>query len=303
MSSAVSPKASLFNRPQLGRPYAGSAQESADANGRRTSVRPQRSDRVCIGITVQVSGTDLNGQDFLERTQTEHISRNGAALVLNRFLGPDQHLTIRRAGSHGETTVRVVGQVGIRSHGYVYGIALAGDDNFWGVQFPSTSSDTVPVSLRCSCCASPEQADLNEIERSVLEANGVLSRNCSKCRAVTFWQVLQHGEADQDIASQSSLAASEKPGKPSRRKNLRTSMRASACICQPTGLRDVASVLDISRGGFAFRTSKSYTVHSWIELAVPYTEGGANIFVAGRIVWERQASPGSREYGVQYVKN
>jgi hypothetical protein len=212
-------------------------------------------------------------------------------------------LTIRRSPKGAETIVRVVGQVGIRSHGYVYGIALADENKFWGVQFPSAASDIIQMTLRCSCCATTEQAALNEIERSVLQANGMLSRSCSECRASTFWHVLQPAEANQEITNQVSGVMPAKPGTTRRRKNLRTSMRASACICQPTGLRDVASVLDISRGGIAFRSSQTYTVNSWIELAVPYTEGGANIFVPGRIVWERQASAGFREYGVQYVRN
>jgi hypothetical protein len=110
---------------------------------------------------------------------------------------------------------------------------------------------------------------LNEIESGVLEANGILSRTCEECRAATFWQALP-----QEI--------SDKPA---------------------TGARDIATILDVSRGGIAFRSTTAYRVHSWIELAAPYTEGGANIFVAGRIVWQRPTLAGFHEYGVQYVKN
>lgn len=249
---------------------------------------------VCIGIPVLVSGTDLNGQDFLERTQTQFISPGGATLLLNRFLGPDQQITIRRTGSRSEAVAVIVGQIGIRSNGFIYGIALNRDDSsFWGVHFPPDKDSRQLRAIRCSCCMSGETAELNEIEAAVLQANNLLSRACDECCAVTFWQQCE-------ISQSTPLSGDTKAN---RRKNVRTSMKAGACLCQPTGLRDIAALVDISRGGICFRTTQTYTVHSWVELAVPYTEGGANIFVAGRIAWERAIRNGVREYGVQYVRN
>jgi PilZ domain len=251
--------------------------------------------RICIGIPVHVSGTDLNGQDFLERTQTETISSSGASLLLNRFLGPDQQITIRRPGSRIEATARIIGQIGIRAHGFVYGIALNhAESSFWGVHFPPGSDETNATSIRCSCCMRSEMAGLNDVETSVLQANNLLSLPCAECNAITFWQLCEMGDP---------APVSTTTSKSNRRKNIRTSMKAAACLCQPTGLRDIAGLLDISRGGICFRTTHTYTVHSWVELAVPYTEGGANIFVPGRIAWERTVRNGFREYGVQYVRN
>jgi hypothetical protein len=269
----------------------------------KVSGAARRNDRICIGIAVQVSGTDLNGQDFLERTNTEHVSRSGACLVLNRLLGPDQQLTIRRAGAKTETLARVVGQVGIRPNGAVYGISLSGTDGaqFWGVHFPPSSDSTANTVLRCTCCHRSEDVVLNEIESGVLEANGILSRTCEECRAATFWQALPSSSSEKATQSAASPAASH--SQKSQRKSIRMAMKASACISLPTGARDVATILDISRGGIAFRSTSNYPVHSWIELAAPYTEGGANIFVAGRIVWQRATLAGFHDYGVQYVKN
>lgn len=248
--------------------------------------------RIHISIPIQISGTDLNGQDFLERTRTESVCSSGAALVLNRFLGPDQQLLIRR--NRCEVVATVVGQIGIRSNGFVYGIALNHEgSSFWGVHFPPGSESTQSKGIRCSCCMSNETAQLSEIEAAVLQANNLLSRACDECCAITFWQ--QCETSDPTPAANGSKA--------NRRKNVRIAMKAAACLCQPTGLRDVAALLDISRGGICFRTAQAYTVHSWVELAVPYTEGGANIFVPGRIAWERPVSNGFREYGVQYVRN
>jgi hypothetical protein len=258
-------------------------------------------DRIGISIPVVVRGTDLNGREFTDRTASEHISRHGAGLVLKRLLGPDQHITLRRTGPGLETSGRVVGQIGIRPEGHVYGIAVE-DCTFWGVKFPPGAQGELRVELRCTCCAVRESAMLTEIEAAVLEANKILSRPCAECRATTFWQA---------VADSQQAACPSRDGKPvaapsskaNRRKNLRTSLKASACLCQPSGLRDVSRVLDVSRGGISFQTTENYTVHSWVELAAPYIEGGANIFVPGRIVWERKLNDDLREYGVQYVRN
>jgi hypothetical protein len=276
------------------------SQPAAPLTGNKT----EPNNRICIGIALEVSGTDLNGQDFVERTHTEHVSRNGAGLLLNRFLGPDQQVTLRRRGSRFETTARVVGQLGIRSHGHVYGISLSAEDNdFWGVHFPPGCDQAAIKVIRCSCCLTWESAHLDEVEAEVLEANRVLSRPCLECHATTFWQVV--GEQEQAISPNRDTKPDSHSNQKAanRRRNARMAMKASACLCQPTGLRDVAHVLDVSRGGVSFRSSEHYTVHSWVELAVPYTEGGANIFVPGRIVWERTVGEECRDYGVQYVRN
>jgi PilZ domain len=298
MSSAPSLKNPSALSPSQ---FAETADKIIDSEPRVSRAR--RNDRICIGIAVQVSGTDLNGQTFVERARTEHVSRSGACLVLNRILGPDQQLTIRRAGGKTETVARVVGQVGIRPNGYVFGISLCGPDDphFWGVHFPPTSDEGSYSLLRCTCCKKSEQVQLNEIESSVLEANGILSRACEECGAATFWQALPRETSDKPAGAAPTATAHSK--KVSQRKNIRMAMKANACISLPTGARDVATILDVSRGGIAFRSTTKYRVHSWVELAAPYTEGGANIFVAGRIVWQRPTLAGFHEYGVQYVKN
>jgi PilZ domain len=293
MSSAPSLKDSSVFEPQ----FVGNTDAPANP---RASARTKYHDRICIAIPVEVVGTDLNGQTFRERTKTEHVSRSGACLVLNRLLGPDQQIKIRRAGDKAETIARIVGQVGIRKNGYVFGISLLTNEgsSFWGVHFPPTSAQPTDRLLRCTCCHKAERIVLNEIECGVLEANGILSRSCEECKAATFWQAVA---SEQPSAA---LGASDtQRERKIARKSIRMSMKASACISLPNGARDIAAILDVSRGGVAFRSSTDYPIHSWVELAAPYTEGGANIFVAGRIVWQRSTAAGFCDYGVQYVKN
>jgi PilZ domain-containing protein len=298
MSTPPPLKASTPAQPPLISPgQRANGKSSAHSTAARTISDQHSSDRICIGIAVEISGTDVKGQDFLERTKTEHISRNGACVILNRFLAPDQQLIVQRKGSRKAAPARVVGQVGIRPQGHVYGLVLADPDpSFWGVRFPPVADEPTAFWLKCNCCLRQESADLNEIEAGVLEANGVLFRACGECGVTTLWQAVP----EEDLQA---AAASSPARKPNRRRSLRTTMKTFACICQPSGWRDIVTVLDVSRGGISFRSVQNYPIHSWVELAVPYTEGGANIFVPGRIVWERPSTFGFREYGVQYVKS
>jgi PilZ domain-containing protein len=271
-------------------------------NGPTRTREPRKSSgQVFINIPVVIRAADLNGREFSERANTEHISRHGASLVLKKLLGPDQQVTLRRTGAGVETTARVVGQIGIRPEGHVYGVVLE-DSRFWGVNFPPVAYSDAGVELRCTCCVTRERVALNEIEAAVLAANKILSRPCTECRATTFWQAFAQNSQATCPSRGGEPVAAPSP-KTNRRNHLRTSMRASACLCQPSGLRDVSRVLDVSRGGISFQTTESYSVHSWVEVAAPYIEGGANIFVPGRIAWERRLNDDLREYGVQYVRN
>ena len=88
-----------------------------------------------------------------------------------------------------------------------------------------------------------------------------------------------------------------------KRKHRRLKMETNGCIREP-GLEDtLVAIVDVSRGGVKFRTTKKYYAHKWLEIAVPYTRSAANIFVPARITWTKYGKPGDiHEYGLAYVK-
>lgn len=101
-------------------------------------------------------------------------------------------------------------------------------------------------------------------------------------------------------SAQESLGSGKKSEK---RKHGRINMKTVACV-GPVGPRaDIVEVMNISRGGMCFRSSRTYREDSWIQVAVPYTEGAENIFVAGRIVRSRRINNALTEYGVEYVRS
>jgi len=80
-------------------------------------------------------------------------------------------------------------------------------------------------------------------------------------------------------------------------------MKTVACIGPLGPEADIVEVVNISRKGICFRSSQTYHEDSWVQIAVPYTQGAVNIFVTGCIVRCRKISNDLTEYGVDYVKS
>jgi hypothetical protein len=65
---------------------------------------------------------------------------------------------------------------------------------------------------------------------------------------------------------------------------------------------EVVSTENISPGGLCVRSIRRYRVGTPVEVAFPYTKGGANIFVAARIEHVNEF-PGEKAflYGLAYI--
>jgi hypothetical protein len=281
------------------------------ADETNAAVENRRSDRVSLAVPVDVFGIDLFGKDFHEKAFTERVSRHGASIVIARALAPEQVITLGRQSPKLEAEARIVGQVGICPTGHIYGIALVQEVKFWGIRFaPLAPAENALVRLVLSCCScsSQEVVDLTEIEFSVLQANDRLARPCPTCRQPTVWT---HGNITPspsdlltatllDVAPRQALQPS--PGTyPVRRKYSRLAVNLLSCVKKP-GEEELVRALDISRGGVRFQSSRKYDDHTWLQISVPFTLGGANIFTPGRIVWSAHLSNNeAAQYGVKYI--
>ena len=90
------------------------------------------------------------------------------------------------------------------------------------------------------------------------------------------------------------------------RKHTRVAMKRIRAYIKRLGQNDdVVEVLDLSRGGVRFLSLVDYQPKAYLEIAVPYTEGGANIFTPARVVRVNSrptASDMLGEYACQYEK-
>lgn len=249
----------------------------------------RRTDRVSLKVPVQVSAVDATGQKLSEQGHTLTISRYGATIALHGKLAPNLHLTIMT--SKGESSAVVLGQIGGQSDVHVYGIALLERSaNLWGIQFPplaESEKGLVRVLLECSVCKAREVVHLNELETDIFEGNRTLPRSCSQCDAWTTWlQTLnelpaEDPDAQSKTLQESSVAPVDRASK--KRKHVRVPVKMKGYIRHAGFEDEIVKVNDVSRGGFSFVSSKKYIEGSRIEVAVPYSGGKANIFVAARI--------------------
>lgn len=292
----------------------------------------RRSARIPKELAILLTGSDMDGRVFSERTKTVVLSRYGAGIISEYKLSPEQELIIRCTESNKEAEVRVVGQIGAQPKSYTYGVAFVDPHaNFWGIEFPPQSEldqQASSIWLECSNCKRHEKVVHRDLEADVYAINDGLVRYCKKCGSSTVWK---HVTGDFQEESEPSVLASktvapaapagtavelmEQPepaaarAKPAtavenRRKHRRTKVNFTACVRRAgSDEKDVVSCEDMSRGGLRFKSKKEYYEQTMIEVAVPYSPGSQSIFVPGKIVYV-QALPEQKLFrcGVAYTR-
>lgn len=271
----------------------------------------RRSDRISIELPIVVTGSDAMGSGFLEQGITAVIGRHGAKILLRRKLVPHQEINIRCLTTSKESDARIIGQVGgTRDGAFYYGVELLdADTNIWDVEFPAVDEAEAGVGrvlLECIRCHSRELVYLHEIEAEVFEANRSISRHCRKCTDLSVWRET-HLRGDEELPQAAPQPAVTVPAPPPKRtkndrKHLRLDLKADACIRYPQYGEEVVQTVNLSRGGFRFKSKKHYREGWVIEAALPYQHGGANIFAAARIVYAGEdPAAGVNVYGVAYI--
>lgn len=260
-------------------------------------------ERITLRLPLEISGGDPGGQEFTELGYTKILNRNGAAIVVNRLLAPEQILVIRWVGDTVEAEVRVIGQIGSEPNGKVYGVAFVDPTaDYWHIEFsPSSGGGMLKVLLECPGCRSREIVPLIEVELSVFEANGSLSRRCNRCRDTTLWSQSKDERPPEPAMPAPQAGVPVQVGK-ERRKTSRTKMQRKGCILFNQQETPV-DVVDMSRAGVRFQCSMNFADDLLVRVAVPYMPAAANIFVPARIRWSRTLPSGKFEYGMEYMKN
>jgi PilZ domain len=270
----------------------------------------RRSDRVPLELPITVSGTDCLGSGFVEQTRTTMLGRHGAKILLKRKLVPEQEINVRCLKTGRETDARVVGQTGGDEEVYSYGVELLDPNvDLWDIQFPPEAEPQAAVGrvlLSCVRCRHQELAHLDEFEMEVLEATNFLSRHCSRCNDTNLW-VRPSGEEVEGAAPAAAPPGAEagtlhRKRTRNDRKFVRMDLEVEVCIHHAQYGEEIAKTVNVSRGGFRFKSRKGYGEGWVIEAALPYSPGAANIFTPGRIVYTGELrEEGIYVYGVMYI--
>ncbi|MBZ5503553.1 MAG: PilZ domain-containing protein [Acidobacteriia bacterium] len=259
-------------------------------------------------LPIEVVGADLDGQQYIERTLTSLVTRDGAMVLLASKLAPESELIVRNVRTNREALARVVGHIGESAAGHVYGIAFADPGvDLWGAPF-SPAESRPPILLECSRCHIVRAFAVTEIEREIFKSTGILTLRCDCAGTSTIWKrtELPVSEERRKIAPETIPAAVAEPT-PSprpqheRRGSKRSALKPAACV-RHGDREEVVSCDDISRGGLCFRSRKRYAEGTRLEVAVPFAPSGSNIFVPARVVYSQELSSESHRHGVAYLK-
>lgn len=108
--------------------------------------------------------------------------------------------------------------------------------------------------------------------------------------------------ADPEVspAPVTALASTSDANGASRRRDVRTRVSFSACIRQ-NGIEELVVCGNVSKGGFSFRSLKSYLAGSDIDVAMPYYPGMEPPFVRATIRHSLVLPNNNFHYGVKYA--
>jgi PilZ domain len=273
----------------------------------------RHSGRIPEEIAIVLLGSDTDDREFTEQTKTVVLTRHGAGIISKHKLAPDQEMIIRCLGTNKEGEVRVVGQIGSQSEGYIYGVVFLDPRiELWELKFPplpESEKEANLISLECNSCRDREVVDLDDLELDVIAINQGIVRNCKHCRVSTVWKPAQ-GETNGKLISTKTEQKPEPEVTPilgahpeNRRRYVRTTVNLAACIRCP-GLNDRIVVCEsMSLGGLGFRSRERYFEKSMIEVAVPYSPRTPSIFVPAQIVYVRGLPEGRDvSHGVAYMR-
>lgn len=264
--------------------------------------KARQSERISLALPIQVTGSNLFGDVFLCEGWTEVVSQNGARIRLKQNLAPDQEITVLCTETGKEAVARVVGRVNGKSKQNAYGIMLLNpEEHPWGINFPPRGDSAGAVGrivLECLACHMRELVYLDGFELEVLESSENLSRFCRRCTDSTLWQ-----KSFEPLPALQPDAVTSPGNGQERRREARREVRTMACIRSREFGEELVKVRNVSRNGLCFEGRQAYEKDWKIEVAIPFSSGGGNIFLPARIARVQNIPSGSITlFGVEYVR-
>ena len=259
-------------------------------------------------LDVTITGQDSGHRHFSEPAHTELLTRDGGILAC--FVPLEVGTLITAQLEDRRASARILGITRIKDEEYAYAFALedATGPAFWQTEFPAHSA--LPnIMLQCSHCTSQGSLELGEIHRTVLDIARVVALPCRKCGDYTLWHapiVLEDVElvTGAEVYQQPTTVAPRKRTVNDRRHKRLPIKNTKACLKRTGYPDDIVDVLDVSRGGLRFLSKVDYQPGTRFEVASPYVEGSANLFLPARLarVRSRATADFPGEFALEYVK-
>ncbi len=264
-------------------------------------AQKRRSDRLRLTIPLRVHGIDSAGVKIKAEGRTLVLNRHGARIQLGEKLAVGSLVRIVNLTNNREAEFRVVGPTAPPSEkGGEWGVEYSNPkEDIWGIRFPPIEGDIAEAAalLECQACHTAVMLRLSLVEVEVLDATGVLNRQCESCDRKTSW-----GYAEKQLAVESAKPAPtrDKTGADLRR-HRRVALQMPVRVRDYQGGVEVSKSDNVSKGGFSFVSEKNYANGTGVMVACPYSPTGESPEVHARIVRQRTIAGTNRKvYGVSY---
>jgi hypothetical protein len=283
----------------------------------------RKTERLMLAIPVRVLAFSANGE-FTEDSSTVQVNRDGARIVLTHRVAMDDTLRIINLHNLAEADFRVVGPARLDGGQTAeWGVeCIDPGRNIWGVDFPPPLDPGDPRAsalLVCQGCGKQVLVVLSLVEVDILEAAGVLHRQCDQCDEYSSWAPAQIEQQPQNATEPTPSLPTSLPPQPTtvprplssvgpnqgrieRRVHRRLPLKLPVLVRTPEGFREVSKTENISKGGIAVCLSIALNVGQIITVICPYTEGGQNLEQRAEVRRRSIFITGQRWlYGMRYM--
>jgi hypothetical protein len=258
---------------------------------------PRRSARVVLKLPLEVSGIDLEGRSFNERSHTLVINRNGASIALRNSTAPGARIKIKNLQTSQTCKFRVCEGTeklpgGLREWGVD---CVDPAPNFWGISFPETPQDskeeTIGSLLECTGCHCREMTKLSLSDYRTTVRRTSLARFCTWCGKETEWKfavvVEDAGETASPALKEAEEGGSLPPGG-ERRRDERRIARLPISIRHEDGREEFTTTENVSRSGVCCAATMQLAVGDHVFLRLVSDQGTGEVEFRAEIRWRRR---------------
>lgn len=264
----------------------------------------RRSERIMLSLPILVAGLDPAGQEFTEETRTLVVNREGALILLQHALAPEETIRIINLQNDAAANFRVVGPTRLATpQGTEWGVeCLKEGMNIWGIDFSTRSEDASQACalLECLACKSRFFWPVTLMESEVLTSTGIIQNLCDHCRRTTSWAFADVNRRPRQ-PSMGTAPAITSPFE-ERREVKRLVVRLPVLVKNARGESETAKSENLSQGNLAVALAMVFAVGDLVTVVCPYTQTGRNLERTAKIV-RREALAGQSKmlYGMRYV--
>jgi hypothetical protein len=262
---------------------------------------PRAAEQVRAQIPIRVNGFDENRGRFQEDARSTAVSPYGARIALKTWLIPDDVIRIVNLESYAEADFRIVGPIRIEAGGLSeWGVECIEEGrDVWGVEMPSPREPEEAEAgalLECRICARQVLWPITWMEAEVLNATGIVVRNCERCLKPTYWTYADVTRRPRNYPPFADVAPPPLEVRQKRvvntRKHRRLPLHLPIYIRSERGEEETTRTENISVGGFAVILSMELQVGEKVVFTCPHVRDGQNIEQRAECRWGASVTPG-----------